>query len=191
MRLKADMESFTCDYCQRVVLLEKNDDGVRVLGEPAGQDCPVCSTPLVRAALDKVPIVYCTGCRGMLIPMQALEALADELRTGQGSEAVPTVPGKDELQRRINCPQCHHAMDAHYYAGPGNVVIDSCEDCSLIWLDSGELMLIARATNNSTLPPESSPLESDDPEQSPDWNYMEKRAASDIVVDSIVDSFFK
>jgi Zn-finger nucleic acid-binding protein len=191
MRLKADMESFTCDYCQRVVLPEKNDDGVRVLGEPAGQDCPVCSTPLVRAALDKVPIVYCTGCRGMLIPMQALEALADELRTGQGSEAVPTVPGKDELQRRINCPQCHHAMDAHYYAGPGNVVIDSCEDCSLIWLDSGELMRIARATNNSTLPPESSPLESDDPEQSPDWNYMEKRAASDIVVDSIVDSFFK
>jgi Zn-finger nucleic acid-binding protein len=147
MRLKADNESFQCDYCQRVVLAEKSDDDVRVLNEPAGQDCPVCSTPLVRAALAKVPIVYCTGCRGMLIPMQALEALADELRTGQGSEVVPTVPGKDELQRKINCPQCHHAMDAHYYAGPGNVVIDSCEDCSLIWLDSGELMRIARATD--------------------------------------------
>jgi len=132
MRLKADNESFQCDYCQRVVLAEKSDDDVRVLNEPAGQDCPVCSTPLVRAALAKV---------------QALEALADELRTGQGSEVVPTVPGKDELQRKINCPQCHHAMDAHYYAGPGNVVIDSCEDCSLIWLDSGELMRIARATD--------------------------------------------
>ena len=81
----------------------------------------------------------------MLIPMQALEALADELRTGQGSEAVPAVPGKDELQRKINCPQCHHAMDAHYYAGPGNVVIDSCEDCCLIWLDRGELMRIVHA----------------------------------------------
>jgi Zn-finger nucleic acid-binding protein len=168
MRLKADMESFTCDYCQRVVLPEKNDDGVRVLNEPAGQDCPVCSTPLVRAVLGKTPIVYCTGCRGMLIPMQALEALADELRTGQGSEAIPTVPGKDELQRKIDCPQCHRAMDAHYYAGSGNVVIDSCEDCCLIWLDSGELMRIARATNNSTLPPESSPPESYASEQSAD-----------------------
>ena len=191
MRLKADMESFQCDYCQRVVLPEKNDDGVRVLNEPAGQDCPICSTPLVRAALAKVPIVYCTGCRGMLIPMQALEALADELRTGQGSEAVPTVPGKDELQRKINCPQCHHSMDAHYYAGPGNVVIDSCEDCSLIWLDSGELMRIARATNNSTLPPESSPPESYASQQTQDWNYTEKRVAGDIIMDGIEDLFLR
>ena len=191
MRLKADMESFQCDYCQRVVLAEKKEDGVRVLNEPAGQDCPVCSTPLVRAALAKVPIVYCTGCRGMLIPMQALEALADELRTGQGSEAVPVVPGKDELQRKINCPQCHHVMDAHYYAGPGNVVIDSCEDCCLIWLDSGELMRIARATNDSPFSSESSPAESYAPEQSPDWNHLERRIAGDIVVDGIADLFFR
>jgi Zn-finger nucleic acid-binding protein len=191
MRLKADMESFQCDYCQRVVLAEKKEDGVRVLNESAGQDCPVCSTPLVRAALAKVPIVYCTGCRGMLIPMQALEALADELRTGQGSEAVPVVPGKDELQRKINCPQCHHVMDAHYYAGPGNVVIDSCEDCCLIWLDSGELMRIARATNDSPFSSESSPAESYAPEQSPDWNHLERRIAGDIVVDGIADLFFR
>ena len=36
-------------------------------------------------------------------------------------------------------------MDAHYYAGPGNVVLDSCEDCGLIWLDRGELAHIAHA----------------------------------------------
>jgi Zn-finger nucleic acid-binding protein len=191
MRLKADMGSFTCDYCQRVVLPEKNDDGVRVLNEPAGQDCPVCNTPLVRASLAKVPIVYCTGCRGMLIPMQALEPLADELRTGQGSEAVPTVPGKDELQRKINCPQCHHAMDTHYYAGPGNVVIDSCEDCSLIWLDSGELMRIARATNDSPLPPESSPSEDFDSQPSSEWTGLGERAAADVTVDGVIDSFFR
>jgi Zn-finger nucleic acid-binding protein len=125
MRLKPDMESFKCDYCQSVYFPEKNDDGVRVLGETTGQDCP--------------------GCHGMLVPMQALEGLVDELRTGQGSEAAPAAPDTEDLRRKINCPECHHAMDAHFYAGPGNVVIDSCEECCLIWLDRGALMRIARA----------------------------------------------
>jgi Zn-finger nucleic acid-binding protein len=148
MRLKADSESFKCEYCQSIYLPEKNDDGVRVLDEPSGEDCPVCKTPLARAVLAKVSIAYCTQCRGMLIPMPALETLADELRGGPGSEATPSVPGKDELRRLIDCPQCHHRMDAHFYAGPGNVVIDSCEDCCLIWLDRGELMRIARAADS-------------------------------------------
>ena len=39
-------------------------------------------------------------------------------------------------------------MDAHFYAGPGNVVIDSCEECSLIWLDRGELMHIVHAPDD-------------------------------------------
>jgi hypothetical protein len=36
-------------------------------------------------------------------------------------------------------------MDTHFYAGPGNVVIDSCENCCLTWLDGGELTRIAAA----------------------------------------------
>jgi Zn-finger nucleic acid-binding protein len=36
-------------------------------------------------------------------------------------------------------------MEAHFYAGPGNVVIDSCDQCSLNWLDHGELMHIVHA----------------------------------------------
>jgi Zn-finger nucleic acid-binding protein len=36
-------------------------------------------------------------------------------------------------------------MDAHFYAGPGNVVMDSCEVCDLNWLDHGELSRISRA----------------------------------------------
>ena len=147
MRLKADMESFTCDYCKRVVLPEKNNDGVRVLSDPSGQDCPLCNMPLVHAVLAKNPIIYCTGCKGMLIPMAMLEGLIEELRDEHGAGAASATPDKEDLRRKINCPQCHHPMDAHFYAGPGNVVIDSCEDCCLIWLDSGELMRIARATD--------------------------------------------
>jgi hypothetical protein len=85
----------------------------------------------------------------MLIPMPALPALIDELQAVQSGGALPQPPADaHDLERRINCPQCHHRMDTHLYAGPGNVVVDSCEDCSLIWLDRGELTHIVRAPDD-------------------------------------------
>ena len=36
-------------------------------------------------------------------------------------------------------------MDTHPYYGPGNVVIDSCDRCELVWLDFGELKQIVDA----------------------------------------------
>jgi len=145
MRLKPDEDSYKCEYCHSVFLPERSDDGVRVLGEVSAQACPVCNLPLVNAAIAKVRILYCSKCQGMLIPMQALPTLIDELRASQsGTAPQPAADGSD-LQRKIECPQCRHRMDTHFYAGPGNVVVDSCEDCSLIWFDRGELHHIVRA----------------------------------------------
>jgi Zn-finger nucleic acid-binding protein len=36
-------------------------------------------------------------------------------------------------------------MDVHPYYGPGNVVIDTCIDCRVLWLDHGELRKIRDA----------------------------------------------
>jgi hypothetical protein len=36
-------------------------------------------------------------------------------------------------------------MSTHPYFGPGNVVIDNCEACELVWLDCGELRQIVDA----------------------------------------------
>lgn len=36
-------------------------------------------------------------------------------------------------------------MATHPYYGPGNVVIDTCEDCNIVWLDFGELSQIVDA----------------------------------------------
>lgn len=146
MQLKPGMDSFKCEYCQSVYLPEKNDDGVRVLGEPSGEDCPVCKTPLVMAALAKVRIIYCSGCRGMLIPMPVLEPLVEELEIPAGTAIAPPAADSNDLRRRVDCPHCHRPMDPHFYAGPGNVVIDSCEACTLLWLDQGKLTRIVSAS---------------------------------------------
>jgi Zn-finger nucleic acid-binding protein len=188
MKLKEDMESYKCEYCQSVFLPEKNDDGVRVLDESTDLNCPQCNLPLVHAVLAKVPIIYCTGCRGMLIPMPALETLIAAVRASggvQATEASPAAPDKEDLRRVIECPKCHHRMDAHFYGGPGNVVIDSCEECSLIWLDHGAITRIASAADVST-PPESGLSEDFDEQQVEDSS-----GAGRMIAEGIIDSFFK
>jgi Zn-finger nucleic acid-binding protein len=36
-------------------------------------------------------------------------------------------------------------MDTHPYCGPGNIVIDSCNHCNVVWLDRGELGQVVNA----------------------------------------------
>jgi Zn-finger nucleic acid-binding protein len=104
---------------------------------------------LVHAILGAHQILYCTRCRGSLIPAPVFVLVLRDLRAERpDTSAIPHPPDPQELHRRIPCPQCHRAMDAHYYAGPGNIVIDDCASCDLNWLDAGELMAIVRAPDH-------------------------------------------
>jgi hypothetical protein len=71
---------------------------------------------LVDAAFSGVRILYCTRCRGMLIGMEVFAALVQTLRNGQEGGIAPKAPDRSELDRRLNCPHCHQAMDTgHFY----------------------------------------------------------------------------
>jgi Zn-finger nucleic acid-binding protein len=194
MRLKPDMTSFRCDYCQRVFLPEANvDDGVRVLGEPSGQNCPVCTTDLVHATLDNIRIRYCTKCHGMLVPMGALSALVDAVQGEKRGGTIQPPADAEDLQRKINCPACHRHMDTHFYGGPGNVVIDSCENCCLTWLDSGELTRIAQAPEQQFESTETLLSSTADPSPTPS-DFPRTNLAADIAADGllgIVDTLFR
>lgn len=149
MRLEADKDCLTCDYCRNTYFPQKDEAGVSVFPEASGESCPVCATPLMHAALAKVRIRYCTRCRGMLIPMQIFMTLVEELRAGQQGTLIPPPPDPSELQRRLSCPQCHRPMETHFYAGPGNVVLEDCSQCLLNWLDHGKLMRIVHAPDHT------------------------------------------
>ena len=82
------------------------------------------------------------------MPMVIFSDLVDDLRANFNRSAVQTPADRDDLKRTIQCPKCNLRMDAHRYAGPGNVVVDTCDNCSLIWLDRGEITRIARAPDN-------------------------------------------
>jgi len=146
MRLKDDADYLLCDYCQTPHFPDPNADGVRVLGEPAGIHCPLCAVALIQSSIARERILYCERCRGMLIPMDEFPEIVRDMRSRrEASIDAAHPPDWKDLDRRIRCPKCSATMDTHPYCGPGNIIIDTCERCSLNWLDYSELDRVVRA----------------------------------------------
>jgi Zn-finger nucleic acid-binding protein len=146
MHVATGKDFLICDYCGTTHFPDPNPDGVRVLGEPTESTCPRCSVPLVTATIAGAQIVYCNHCHGLLIAMDDFTAVVEELRSRhEQSEYAGQQPDWRDLDRRTNCPKCRRQMDTHPYCGPGNVIIDTCESCSVNWLDYGELQRVVRA----------------------------------------------
>ncbi len=146
MTLEPGKDFLACDYCQSMHFPDPNADGVRVLGESSERNCPRCSIALTHASVGGERVLYCERCRGLLVSMGAFMVVLEELRSRHASsEYVGEQPDWDNLQRTSQCPECGKKMNTHGYAGPGNVIIDSCSECCLNWLDYGELQRIVRA----------------------------------------------
>jgi Zn-finger nucleic acid-binding protein len=150
LTLRPDTEGFQCSFCHQVFFPGQDDDGVEVSVDESNADinCPICFQPLVKASLAKAGVLYCVQCHGLLMPMEMVSGLVNDLRENLDRSSVQTPADHDELKRTIQCPKCNLRMDAHRYAGPGNVVVDNCDGCSLIWFDRGEVTRIARAPDN-------------------------------------------
>lgn len=135
-----------CEYCGGYDFSDPNQDGVILLGEMSHQTCPVCSQPLVSASVNEVHIQSCPNCRGNLISQEAMLPI---LRLAEPRNWVADVPeqqaDKGELNRKINCPSCQKIMEAYPYGGAGNIIIQGCGKCKLIWLDFGELSKVIRS----------------------------------------------
>jgi Zn-finger nucleic acid-binding protein len=144
-------DTLVCDYCKNVVTTEKSEDGITLLGEARDQACPLCNLPLQQAMLAKVPLLYCSKCQGMLASMEIFADLIDAARARHPGTIAESPIDPNDLNRRIGCPKCHRPMDTHTYCGPGNVVMDTCENCQLNWLDRGELTRIAQAPNDAPI----------------------------------------
>jgi Zn-finger nucleic acid-binding protein len=146
MRLEDDKDFLVCDYCGNIHAGETSEEGVRVLGENAPSNCPVCSIAMVHAAVDAQRILYCKRCRGMLVRMDIFLSLVEDLRSKRDMAAQIVFPvNAKDLGRSIPCPRCCQDMDSHVYGGGGNAVIGSCERCEVNWLDHGALDRIVRA----------------------------------------------
>jgi len=99
MHPEEDRDCLTCDYCRTKFFPEKNADGIRILAEASGLERPVCAVPLADAALARHRILYCTRCRGSLMPMRVFTSLVEDLRAQQsGGWQMPRPPDPKQLR---------------------------------------------------------------------------------------------
>ena len=123
-------------------------DGIRISGTPANAPgCPVCDARLAHAVLDEEhPVDFCTRCRGMLLSRTAFATVVNKRRAWATSPPAEPVPlDRDALRRTLTCPRCRGRFETYPHYGPGNVVIDNCTACDLLWLDFGEMRQIVDA----------------------------------------------
>jgi Zn-finger nucleic acid-binding protein len=143
---------FACGHCG-------TDEPVPValhafeLGQPDGSACPLCKAQLHRARVEGWPVRVCIECFGVLADMSTFESVAEAIRFAEGTTMRLLPPRRQQPgDRYIDCPLCQRHMFSHHYAGPGNVVIDTCERCLVNWLDVSEIRRIALSPRAATRP---------------------------------------
>ena len=109
--------------------------------------CPRCDVNLEVGKMgSQIQVCFCENCRGYVVDNATFGSLAKTLRdnyTDADDKPKPIDPRQLDVVQ--NCPACFEKMEAHPYYGPGSVVIDSCKNCKLVWLDHGELGRVVRA----------------------------------------------
>jgi hypothetical protein len=99
MHLDPDKDYCQCDYCKNYYFPDQNEEGVRVFGEGASLNGPLCAVLLLHATMGGTRFLYCGQCRGMPISMEIFVALTEELRgqlgpaAGNPHAARPERPG--------------------------------------------------------------------------------------------------
>lgn len=140
---------YFCTYCGAFHFIDRPAaDGVQILERSsAARPCPLCAAPLAKSLLDDAyPVEHCERCGGVLLSRTAFaDAIARRRAAAAGPGIAPLPVDQRELSRTMKCPSCGARMDVHPYFGPGNVVIDTCSACDVIWLDSGELKQVTDA----------------------------------------------
>ena len=190
MVLYRERDYYFCEHCGSYHFPKQNAEGIRILGEnPEGLKCPLCKITLNMAVIDDYYQGYhCQKCQGLLFNRTAFR------ETIQARRAITKAPPEPfnkfnsaELGRYINCPVCTKKMETFQYLGPGNIVIDTCHEDDLIWLDYGEISKVVNAPGRDRGIPLKPPEVEEDKEEG---NKKKKRSVIDQSLIDLLESFF-
>ena len=129
------------------------------MSELSGHDCPRCNVELyieTSGDLDGVDLLICKQCWGVGVIAKSMEMV---FGSGNNLEENKGNPISSSLSYgACNCPLCKTEMDEVELEIPDEikdrislidgvsnhekVIIDSCNNCSTVWFDAGELDLL-------------------------------------------------
>lgn len=146
MTLIPGRDYFMCEFCQAIAFMKENPDGVVPVGQRTELECPVCGIELCTASIVGHEILQCRRCEGVLVYQEDFPLIIrGRVHRGDGAPRLPLPLGEEDRRRMLKCPMCDGPFALHPYYGPGNVLIDTCSECTLIWLDRGEIATIVAA----------------------------------------------
>ena len=148
MILFRERDYYYCEHCRSYHFPKVNNEGFRVLGEnPEGVHCPRCQALLNLITYgDFFQGYQCPKCQGLLFNRTTFREAIDFHRSRDKTPPEPfSAFDPTELNRVTYCHVCQKEMETFQYNGPGNIVIDTCHPCDMIWLDYGELHKVVNA----------------------------------------------
>ena len=145
LKLAPERHYRICEYCSTLYFPKESPEGLILLGAPGTVDCPLCRQVLMLARIDSFEVLACQGCKGLLLDRVDFLPILDYLRLKYPERHRPPVPFRSqELARMLHCPHCGKRMETYPYGGSGNVVLDNCIDCGILWLDYDEINRIVQ-----------------------------------------------
>jgi Zn-finger nucleic acid-binding protein len=114
--------------------------------------CPECGDYLVHKKVQYVEFDICASCRGIWVAGDRFRALV--VKYASDNQVSPdeqllfkprqvTCPDSSGHKVR-HCPDCHKPLREFNYAYDSNVFLDRCDACQGIWMDTNEIMQIAK-----------------------------------------------
>jgi Zn-finger nucleic acid-binding protein len=116
--------------------------------------CPRCQKPLETAQVDNIQVRFCQGCRGTLLAHPDLVQILEASWRAVSEEQAQKTPFRArkgwQKEAILRCPDCRQAMEKYGYMGLAVILIDRCDRCILVWLETDELqnMVLALAKTN-------------------------------------------
>jgi len=108
--------------------------------------CTSCDVPLCRIERDGVPVDVCPECHGTMADAMRFKGIEKRQRTvwtGEQEREVEERAARSSGVRPVRCPKCLEKMAEVpvRVGGGGEVVLDFCRDCDVIWFADGKLEL--------------------------------------------------
>jgi Zn-finger nucleic acid-binding protein len=98
--------------------------------------CPTCNTPLRSESLHGHAVDRCSVCRGLWLECTELGAIVRQTEPASGASARA-------FRGNVRCPKCDRLLVSFNYAHDSGIVIGRCDSCGGVWLEEGQLELIA------------------------------------------------
>jgi Zn-finger nucleic acid-binding protein len=118
----------------------------------AGNKCPRDNHKLDEGEFHEVPVMHCPECEGVLIKQLSLMKLLTEMakELSQDISFESEIEPIEDKGANVSCPGCYSVMENYGYMGSNDVMIDSCGQCSVLWIDSNELAAMCFINERAT-----------------------------------------